>query len=471
MNNELRPYEEYKPSGVEWLGEIPSHWKVSKNSVLFKEVVDTGHDNLELLSILQDKGIVKQSSTGRKIRKSDTNNTYKRIIEGDIGYNLMNAFMGSIGVSRYEGIISPAYAVCRPKFSMNSWYYHYLFRTALYKSEFNKNSYGIMYERNRLYFERFKNIQSIVPPKSEQDQIVKYLDHQLFKINKFIKAKKMLIAVLKEQKQAIINEAVTKGLDPNVKMKTSGVEWMGDMPEHWAVRKISHVSKVILSGLDKKTYPDQKNVRLCNYTDVYKNEYITNEMHFMDATAKDEEIIKLTLKKGDVIITKDSESWQDIAIPAIVNEELKNVLCAYHLAIIRSNNKDIWPHYLYFAFLTKYLSIQYQLRAKGVTRYGLSYQPIRDALIVVPPIEEQKNISEHIYYSTEKINISISKIEKELIYVLEYKNSLISDVVTGKIDVRHIMIDEIEEIELEDLEVGDDSQETDEMIEYEEGEE
>lgn len=468
MNNELKPYDEYKDSKAEWIGKIPSHWHVRRNSILFREIVDTNHPELELLSIMCDKGIVRQRSTGRKVRMSEENQAYKKICVGDIGYNLMNAFMGGIGASKYEGIISPAYAVCRPKIKLNSWYYHYLFRTPLYKAEFNKNSYGIMYERNRLYFDRFKRILSVVPPIEEQNQIVEYLDFQIAKINKFIKTKKKLIATLKEQKQAVINGAVTKGINPNVKMKSSGVEWLGDIPEHWEMLNLSQIAKVTLSGLDKKSYDNQKKVFLCNYVDVYKNDYITNNIDFMIATASEDEILNLSLRSGDIIITKDSESWDDIAVPAYVPNNLENVVCAYHLALIRKKSNNIISEFLYSAFLSQYVSVQYKVKAKGVTRYGLSYQSIRDVVIFVPPINEQQEIIKIIKSAMINIDEAISRTQKEIELITEYRTSLILDVVTGKVDVRNIKIDEIigdtEDDEIED----DELLENDEILESEE---
>jgi len=454
MNIELKPYDKYKDSEVEWIGNIPSHWKVIRNSILFREIIDTNHPELELLSIMCDKGIVKQSSTGRKIRMSEENQTYKKICVGDIGYNLMNAFMGGIGASRYDGIISPAYAVCRPKVKLNSWYYHYLFRTPLYKAEFNKNSYGIMYERNRLYFDRFKRIFTFVPPLDEQEQIVKYLDFQLVKINKFIKTKKKLISALKEQKQAVINEAVTKGINPNVKMQSSGIEWLGDIPEHWDMMNLSQVAKITLSGLDKKSYDNQKKVLLCNYVDVYKNDYIINNLDFMTATASDSEISNLSLRSGDIIVTKDSESWDDIAVPAYVPNDLDNVICAYHLALIRKKSNKIISEFLYSTFLSQYIATQYKVKAKGVTRYGLSYQSIRDVTIFIPPLNEQEEIIKIIKSIMFNIDEAISKTQKEIDLITEYRTSLISDVVTGKVDVRHIEIGDIieEDAEIDEIE-------------------
>ncbi|WBX80330.1 restriction endonuclease subunit S [Virgibacillus salarius] len=200
-----------KDSGIDWLGDIPIGWSVVKNRYLFKEIVDyAGSEEFELLSITRNKGIVKQSETGRNNRSSVDKSGYKVVKKGQMAYNLMNVFMGSIGVSNYTGIISPAYAVFTPidKAQVNTDYFHYLFRTSLYLSEFTKNAYGIMYERNRLYFERFKNIYSILPPIEEQNLIVNYINEKIEEIESYIRVINKQIEYLKEYKESLISGVI-----------------------------------------------------------------------------------------------------------------------------------------------------------------------------------------------------------------------------------------------------------------------
>ncbi|NOW85896.1 type I restriction enzyme S subunit [Clostridium beijerinckii] len=450
IDNELRPYDKYKDSGVEWIGNIPSHWKVVRNSILFREIVDTNHPELELLSIMCDKGIVKQSSTGRKIRMSEDNQTYKKICVGDIGYNLMNAFMGGIGASKYEGIISPAYAVCRPKVKINSWYYHYLFRTPLYKSEFNKNSYGIMYERNRLYFDRFKRILSIVPPIEEQVQIVKYLDSQIVKINKFIKAKKKLISVLKEQKQAVINEAVTKGINPNVKMKPSGIKWIGDIPEHWSVVRNKSVLK-----LRKDIVGDNSN----KYT-------------LLSLTTKG--IIARDIESGKGKFPTDFNTYQVVNINDLIfclfdmDETPRTVgLSDLHGMITGAYTvfsvNDTCREYVYYY----YLALDQKKGLKPLytgLRKIISKEVFLRAKLPYPPENEQLEIINYIKTKNEKINFAIDTIQQEIDLISEYCARLISDVVTGKVDVRHIEIDDIIEEDTDIDETEDEVAGMDEIL-------
>ena len=316
------PYEEYVDSGVDFIGRLPVSWSVTRVANVFQERKVFNHPEEELLSIDRYRGIIKQSETGRKVRAPKDRSGYKLIEPGQLGYNILNAFMGSAGVSPHRGIVSPAYAVAGFRREQNPWYFHYLLRTPLYQRQFNRFSYGIMYERNRLYFERFKVIPIPVPPKLEQDQIVGYLRMQDAHIARLIKTKRELIDLLNEQKLCIIDRFVTHGLDSSVALKPSGVDWLGDVPKHWEVALLKHIADVRFSGVDKHAHDDETPVRLCNYTDVYKNDRIVGEMNLMHATATAGEIARLTLKAGDVILTKDSETPDDIGVPAWVPEDM-----------------------------------------------------------------------------------------------------------------------------------------------------
>ena len=470
MNNKLRPYMDYKAIELPWLSLIPAHWGIQRNKTIMSQlkiVVGSKHNEYKLLSLTLN-GIIARDMTNPKGKFPKEFDTYQVVNEKDLVFCLfdIDETPRTIGISPMKGMITGAYNVFRVSNANERFiYYYYL---AIDNNKLLKPLYTGL--RKVVSADAFSRTKLPIPPRPEQDQIVKYLDYQLAKINKFIKAKKKLIAVLQEQKQAIINQAVTKGLDPNVKMKPSGIEWLGDIPEHWKIRKLNQIATVKLSGLDKKDYPKQKKVKLCNYVDVYKNMYINDKLNFMIATASDDEIIKLTLKKGDLLITKDSESWDDIAVPAMVTENVENVLCAYHLSLISPQYRYVISSFLFCAFMSQYVSIQYKLCAKGVTRYSLSYQAIRNAKILIPPIDEQEKIADYILKHIEAINNSADKILDEIRLISEYKNTLISDVVTGKVDIRHIEIAESAAINDDAFEI-DEELADEEVLDAEDGDE
>lgn len=344
--------------------------------------------------------------------------------------------MGAIGVSHYQGVTSPAYDILRPIKPCNTDYYHFLFRTKKYLQQFKIRSRGIMDMRLRLYFDQFGQIPIPVPPRREQDQIVAYLRVQDGHIARFIKAKRDLIKLLTEQKLRIIDHAVTRGLDSSVALRPSGIEWLGEVPEHWEVAFIKHIADVRFSGVDKHSHDDETPVRLCNYTDVYKNDRITDDMDLMRATATAAEIARLTLIAGDVILTKDSETPDDIGVPAWVPEDLADVVCAYHLGLLRPVPDRVLGEFLFRTIGSARTAQQFHVLATGVTRFALGKHDVKNAVIALPPIEEQKTICRWITDECKPLDDAITRIEEEIKLIREYRDRLIADVVTGQVDVR-----------------------------------
>jgi len=175
--------------------------------------------------------------------------------------------------------------------------------------------------------------------------------------------------------------------------KCCPIEWIGEMPSHWEALKLKNIAKANFSNVDKHTVEGEEPIRLCNYVDVYHNDYIHDELNLMHATAKSTEIDKFTLKSGDVIITKDSESWDDIAVPAYVPNKIPGVLCGYHLAQIRPDCKHTIGEYLFRSFCSRGINDQFRVAATGVTRYGLGKHGLDNGLFLTPPKEEQRSIA------------------------------------------------------------------------------
>jgi type I restriction enzyme S subunit len=222
-------------------------------------------------------------------------------------------------------------------------------------------------------------------------------------------------------------------LKPYPQYIDSEVEWVGYIPGDWDSNKIKHITDVKISNVDKKGKINEPDVLLCNYTDVYNNEFITHELDFMKATASFEQIKKLSLKKGDVIITKDSETADDIAVPALVKENLDNVVCGYHLALIRPNDK-IQGDYLFRLLESKQINDQFVVAANGVTRFGISTYPIKNSHLMIPPIKEQQKISSFLDKKTLEIDLTIEK-DTQLIELLkEKRTALINHAVTKGLD-------------------------------------
>ena len=220
---------------------------------------------------------------------------------------------------------------------------------------------------------------------------------------------------------------------PYPEYKDSGLEWLGEIPTHWDVLRLKAIADVRLSNVDKKSFEEQEAVRLCNYTDVYYNGTITSEIEFMPATATTEQIRRFSLQPGDVVITKDSESWDDIAVPAVVVEELDNVLCGYHLALIRPNT-GVDGRFLARSFSAIGLQDQFQIAANGITRYGLSGGTISSASFSIPPHLEQQAIADFLDRKTAAIDALIARKERLIELLQEKRAALITQAVTKGLD-------------------------------------
>lgn len=239
-------YPSYRDSCLPWAPKLPEHWEVLRNGRLFAHRVQTGFPDLPILEVSLRTGVrVRDMENLKRKQVMSQKEKYKRAAKGDIAYNMMRMWQGAVGPAPVDGLVSPAYVVVKPYPEVNSSYFSYLFRTAAYMQEVNKFSRGIVADRNRLYWESFKQMPSLVPSRPEQDQIVAYLRAQDAQIARFIKAKRDLIGLLTEQKLRIIDQAVTRGLDATVKLRPSGNEWLGDVPEHWRVERLKWVCRFI----------------------------------------------------------------------------------------------------------------------------------------------------------------------------------------------------------------------------------
>ncbi|HHY39552.1 MAG TPA: hypothetical protein GX507_11615 [Clostridia bacterium] len=225
-------------------------------------------------------------------------------------------------------------------------------------------------------------------------------------------------------------------LKPYPAYKDSGVSWLGEVPAHWELRRLRCIAEMRVSSVDKHTKEDEQPVRLCNYTDVYKNERISSAMVFMQATATKDEIERFRLKRGDVLITKDSEQWNDIGVPALVDDIDEDIVCGYHLALLRPFAEMVTSAYLLRALQSTAVAYQFHISANGITRYGLSLDAIKSVWLPLPPLPEQTAIVRFLDYMDWRIRRVIRARKKRISLLEEYKQALIHQAVTGKIDVR-----------------------------------
>lgn len=433
-------YPNYQSLRSRWVPRVPEHWSLLRAKNFLREIDDRSKTGEEtLLSMRMQRGLVPHNDVSVKRIAPENLIGYKKAQPDELVLNRMQAGNAMFFRNRQPGLVSPDYAVFRLLRNDNPEYLGHLFRSWPMRGLFRSESKGLGTGTSgflRLYSDRFAALEIPLPPRPEQDQIVAYLRAQDAHIARFIKAKRELIKLLTEQKLRIIDHAVTRGLDASVALKPSGIEWLGEVPEHWEVALIKHVADVRFSGVDKHSHDHETPVRLCNYTDVYKNDRITDDMDLMRATATAAEIARLTLKAGDVILTKDSETPDDIGVPAWVPEDLPGVVCAYHLGLLRPVPDRVLGEFLFRAIGSARTAQQFHVLATGVTRFALGKHDVKNAVIALPPVEEQKTICRWITDECKPLDDAIARTEEEIKLIREYRDRLIADVVTGQVDVR-----------------------------------
>ncbi len=437
MTADLKPYPSYKPSGVEWLGDVPAHWHVERAKWLFQKMGRSVREGDETVTCFRD-GTVTLRKNRRELGFTESIKEigYQGIRRGDLVIHAMDAFAGAIGVADSDGKGTPVYSVCRANPRANAYYYAYTLREMARNQWIQALAKGIRERSSDFRYAEFGSQLVPLPPLAEQAAIVRYLDHTDGRIARYLRSRERLIELLKEYRQAVVHEAVTRGLDPDVPLKPSGVEWLGEVPAHWEVRRLRHTVNMRVSNVDKHSKDDELPVRLCNYVDVYKNDRITESVPFMRATAKADEMDRFRLELGDVLITKDSEVWNDIGVPAFVEYSAKDLVCGYHLALLRPLKAVLNGAYLFHSLQSSAIASQFHLAANGVTRYGLSHHAIKSALLPIPPLAEQAAIAAYLDKQTAAIDAATARARREIELLSEYRTRLIADVVTGQVDVR-----------------------------------
>lgn len=427
----MKRYESYKDSGVKWLGEIPGHWEVIRLKALLIERIEKNNnkENLIILSLLKDKGIIPYDEKGAIGNNSKEDlSQYKIARKGDLVINSMNVIIGSVGITQYDGYISPAYYSFKPKGIINLIYYYYLMTLRSVQQSIRCYSKGIMEIRLRITSNDFLSMPFPFPPKSEQTAIANYLNSVTSKIDEAISQQQKMIDLLNERKQIIIQNAVTKGLDPNAKMKDSGVEWIGEIPENWEVIKCSYV----FSGIGSGTTPKSSNEYY--YTNEGVNFLQTgdlNDGYINDTTKKitDKALKEINLKiysKNSLIIAMYGATIGKLGILNVCTTV--NQACC-----VLPQTKKISIKYAFYMYMIARKDLI--IKSRGGGQPNISQDTIRNQKIIVPTKNDQEEIVEHIEKMINPIDSSISQCNKMISLLQERKQIIINDVVTGKVKV------------------------------------
>ncbi len=465
----LGPFSNYRQTKLNWLKRLPDSWDILRTKQVFRLRIEKAPENnqMELLSIYTHIGVKPRKELKQRGNKASTTDGYWIVKKGDIISNKLLAWMGAVGVSHYEGVTSPAYDILRPIRRCNTDYYHYLFRTPKYLQQFKIRSRGIMDMRLRLYFDQLGQIPVPVPPTDEQDSIVLFLNWKTAQINKFIRNKRRLIELLNEQKQNVINQAVIRGLDPKVKLKPSGVEWIGDIPEHWEEIPLKQIARADNSG-SYGVEPELGELVLPVATTAQIDKdgrFLVKKMPirgFTEAEAK-----RYSCKPGEILVVKSSGSISNVITgkAGIFTKDTPDFAFSNFLMRLTAKSEKVLPLYLFY-LLTSHLTRERVKRmVAGSTYPNLRVGEYLSSNLPLPDLQEQYAICDYIRSETSVLDQAIDRTQQEIELMREYRTRLISDVVTGQVDVRGIDVPEVAEDEL--LALAEDTAETDEVIDDE----
>ena len=412
-----------RASGLPWVPSIPAGWQVLRNGRLFGHRVETGFPDLPILEVSLRTGVrVRDMENLKRKQVMSQKEKFKRAVKGDIAYNMMRMWQGAVGPAPVDGLVSPAYVVVKPYEEANSSYYSYLFRTAAYMQEVNKFSRGIVADRNRLYWESFKQMPSLVPPRPEQDQIVAYLRTQDAHIARFIKAKRDLIRLLTEKKLRIIDHAVTRGLDAAVSLKPSGIEWLGEVPEHWELRRLkflaSNTTNQTTTKASDEIYLALEHVQ--SWTGVARP--LEGEVEFASTVKR--------FVADDVLFGKLRPYL------AKVTRARRAGVCVSEFLVLRARKELILPAYLEQLLRCKRVIDLINSSTAGAKMPRADWTFIGNVRLSIPRQDEQEAILSHILRETKDLDEAIARAEDEITLLREYRDRLIADVVTGQVDVR-----------------------------------
>lgn len=430
--NKVENYTSYKHSGEDWIGDLPEHWELKRFKYLFSEINERSVSGDEdLLSVSHYTGVTKRSDgliEGDLLTNASTLEGYKKVYKGDLVSNIMLAWNGSLGFSPFDGITSPAYSVYRLSKNHERNYFHYLLRSEIYKAEFKRKSSGVIESRLRLYTDDFFRISGILPPLNEQNAIAYFLDKKTALIDQAIEIKQKQIELLKERKQILIQKAVTRGLNPNVKMKDSGVEWIGEIPQHWEVKRLKDICYINRNALPENTFSNFP----FKYVDIgsvtYEHGIVkTEEFTFKNAPSRARRIAK----NGDTIVSTVRTYLK--AIDYIDNDKA-NYIYSTGFAVLEPN-PFIYPEFLSFLVRSDSFTEQVSVNSKGMSYPAINSTELGCLKIIQCPLEEQIIIVNKIKEISSKILHAQLSIEKEIEKLKEYKSTLINSAVTGKIKV------------------------------------
>lgn len=433
-------YPKYKDGGVEWLGEVPAHWDLKRLGYYFTERRQKVSDkDFSPLSVTKD-GVVPQLETAAK---SDDSDNRKRVCAGDFVINSRSDRKGSSGVSELDGSVSLICTVLRPQAETSARFVHHLLRSEPFQEEFYRNGKGIVADLWSTNYTEMRNIRLAMPPEPEQSIIASFLDRETFKIDALVAKQRRLMELLEEKRQAVISHAVTKGLNSQVEMKDSGINWLGQVPAHWKVGKCGFYLS-ILSGFAFPSSGFTENPaheRLLRGINVGVGEMRWTETVYWPRT-KDDGLEEYEMRAGDLVIGMDRPLISEGMRVAKIRETDLPCLLLQRVARLMPGN-DLDSDYLFHLLSSEMFVAHFAPEATGVSVPHISPEQISNFVMPIPSIEEQRSIVKFVRAQEEVFDELAAASQDIVILLKERRTALISAAVTGQIDVRNFDVGDV----------------------------
>jgi type I restriction enzyme S subunit len=427
----LKPYKKYNPVAYDYAKQLPDGWQLLPNIAVFQERIERGYENEELLSVTIGRGVIKQSELDKKDSSTLDKSKYLLVHPDDLVYS-MRFRQGASGYSNYKGIVSPACTVLKPRkgIKLNSRYYYYMFRTGFYKNYAERYAYGIADGQMPLRYTDFKRMYSIVPPLEVQNRIVEYLDKKNNEIEKFIRNKERLIEILEEQKVNVVNEHI-KGFHTEKNFIDTENEFIGKIPSGWSFKRLKHVATV-KGRIGFRGYTVQDIVGFgegaitLSPSNVLNHKLILEENTYL-SWKKYYESPEIMIYENDIVFVKTGSTIGKTALMPKTDEKM-----TLNPQLVVFKKIRINPEFLYFLFTTSYIQKIIELDIIGGAAGTLSQQKTKTIPVFFPDDKKQQLIVSMIKEEYSKIDFAINNARKEISSIKEYREALITDLVTGK---------------------------------------
>lgn len=430
----LRPYRDYRESGLQWSPKLPAHWSQERAKRLFTKMDRPVSDQDDIVTCFRDGMVtLRKNRRLRGFTEAIQEFGYQGIRKGDLVIHAMDAFAGAVGVSDSDGKGTPVYAVCQPKPGINAHYYAFIVREMARSQWILALSRGIRERSTDFRYEAFGGQYVPLPVPEEQDAIVRFLDYTNGRLERAIRAKRKVISLLQEQKQAIIHRAVTRGLDPNVSLKPSGIPWLGDIPEHWQIRPL----KQLLIRMDYGTSENARGtgtIRVLGMGHIRDGKVIVPQQGSLN-----EMPMGLQMKRHDLLFNRTNSPELVGKVGIFEGEDSDEITFASYLVRlrVRPEHNPFWLNYLlnsreFWSYARSQALVSLHQANLNSSRYG------QMALPVPTSRTEQDRIVEHVSSCARELEQTIDRLEREIELLKEYRTRLVADVVTGKLDVTEV---------------------------------